>query len=92
MMVFFFTQLDHSDYFKELLSEKHISYEFEIDLESGKYYFGIEKRFSSVVRKLNFLVFARYRNPFIENRFFKYLLISLTGIFIILALIGFWIS
>lgn len=91
-MVFFFTQKDHSDYFKELLTEKSFTYEFEIDGESGKYYFGIEKRYLSEVKRLNYLVFARYRKPFIESLFFKYLLLSLTAIFVILAFAGYWIS
>ena len=92
MRVFFFTQKEHADYFKELLTEKKIAYEFEIDKESGNLYFGIENRYFSVVKKLNFLVFARYRKPFIESRIFKYTLISVTAFIIILALIGYLIS
>jgi hypothetical protein len=92
MRVFFFTEKEHSDYFKELLIEKKISYEFEIDEASGKQYFGIQSRYFSVVKKLNYLVFARYRKPFIESRFFKFLLISLTAIFVILAFIGYLVS
>ena len=92
MRVFFFTEKEHSDYFKELLNEKKISYEFQIDEESGQQYFGIENRYFSVVKNLNYLVFARYRKPFIESRFFKFLLIITTAILVILALIGYLIS
>ena len=89
MTVFFFTQEEHSIYFKELLAEQEISYEFELDNESGKYYFGIQNRFLSKVKKLNFLVFARFRKPFIESNFFKYLLLGLTAIFVTLAIVGY---
>ena len=90
--VFFFTQKEHSEYFKQLLTEKNISYEFEIDEESGKHYFGIDNRYFSVVKNLNYLVFAKFRKPFIESSFLKYLLIGVTALFVILAIIGYWVS
>lgn len=92
MTVFFFTEKAHSDYFKELLTERKISFEFEIDEESGKLYFGIENRHFSAVQKLNYLVFARFRKPFIESRIFKYTLIATTVIIVTLALIGYLVS
>lgn len=89
MTVFFYTEAMHSDYFKELLKSKTISYEFQIDEAENKFYFGIDKRNMKEARHLNYLVFARFRKPFIPHRTSKYLLIIITLLFIILALIGY---
>jgi len=88
-IVFFFTENDHSDYFKQLLKEKNIEYEFQYDEGEKKYYFGISRRFESKCVKLNYLVFAKFREPFISSRIAKFLLIGVTLLFIILAIIGY---
>lgn len=92
MTVFFFTQLDHSNYFKSLLTKENISYEFEVDKESDKFYFGISNSELKRVKKLNFLVFAKYRKPFIQSWFIKFMLLGITALFIILAIIGYVLS
>ncbi|MEQ8323562.1 MAG: hypothetical protein RIC15_11575 [Vicingaceae bacterium] len=87
--VFFYTSEEHANYFKELLREKNISYEFQVDPESGKLYFGIDNRYLKEVKRLNFLVFAKFRKPFIANPYLKYTLLLISASFIILALIGY---
>ena len=66
-----------------------IVYEFQFDEAESKFYFGIEKRFESLSKKLNYLVFAKYREPFISSSIGKFLLIGLTLLFIILAIVGY---
>lgn len=87
--VFFYTEEEHANYFKALLNEQNIPYEFQVDDEDGKFYFGISRSNVRLGKKLNFLVFARYRKPFINNVLGKYILLSITLIFIILAIIGY---
>ena len=92
MTVFFFMDEEHSNYFKTLLRESGISYEFQIDEESGKIYFGIDNRDLREAKRLNFLVFAKYRKPFIENPVLKYALLLITAIFVTLAITGYLTS
>ena len=87
--VFFYTESIHSDYFKELLKSNSITYEFQVDESDGKFYFGVDKRDFKTARKLNFLVFAKFRKPFIAYAPARYLLVILTLIFIILAFVGY---
>ncbi len=89
MTVYFYTKKDHSDYFKELLTAEGITYEFQYDEEEGKYYFGIQKSDQRISKKLNYLVFAKFRKPFIESNFGKFLLLGITLLFIILSIIGY---
>ena len=91
-LVIFYTEKRHSDYFKQLLKENDISYEFQIDEEEDRYYFGINKPDQKVARKLNFLVFAKYRKPFINSKAGRFLLVGITLLFIILAFIGYIIN
>lgn len=87
--VFFFTQSSHSEYFKQLLISEGISFEFDEDESEGKFYFGIGNRNLDQVRKLNYLVFAKFRQPFISYAPAKYFLIGLTLLFLILAFVGY---
>ena len=77
MTVFFYTEENHALYFKELLKEKQIAYEYQLDEEEGKFYFGIKKNRAKEARKLNYLVFAKYRKPFIQSPMLKYGLVAL---------------
>lgn len=90
--VFFYTEQQHSDYFKSLLQENGITYEFQFDDQEKKYYFGINKALDKQSKKLNYLVFAKFRKPFINNVFGKYLLLGITLLFIFLAIVGYIIS
>ena len=91
-IVYFYTENLHSQYFKSLLTENSISFEYQFDEEEKKHYFGIKRTDDKKVKTLNYLVFAKFRKPFINNPVAKYLLVSLTLLFIILAIIGFLIS
>lgn len=91
-IVYFFTEVIHSQYFKTLLTENSISFEYQFDEEEEKHYFGISKTDNKKVKTLNYLVFAKFRKPFINNRTAGYMLVGFTLLFIILALIGFLIS
>lgn len=90
--MYFFTENSHSEYFKSMLKNSSISFEYQYDEEEEKHYFGIKKLDNKKVKKLNYLVFAKFRKPFINNPIAKYLLLSFTLLFIILAIIGFLIS
>ena len=89
MLVFFYTDDEHSEYYKSLLKAEGISFEYQFDDEERKHYFGIQKLNQKKARKLNYLVFAKYRKPFITSKTAKYLLIGITSLFIILAIVGY---
>ena len=90
--VFFYTEVTHSDYYKTLLKENNISFEYQYDEEGEKHYFGINKVNNKLAKKLNYLVFAKYRKPFIPSSTGKLLLIGITLFFIILAVTGYIIT
>jgi hypothetical protein len=71
------------------LKENNIVFEYQFDDEEEKHYFGINKTNNKLAKKLNYLVFAKYRKPFIPSSTGKFLLIGITLFFIILAVIGY---
>lgn len=89
IVVFFYTEINHSEYYKVLLKENNISYEYQFDDEENKHYFGVNKVNNKLAKKLNYLVFAKYRAPFISSSIGKFLLIGITLFFIILSIIGY---
>lgn len=87
--VFFYEKEEHSDYFRRLLEDNGIAFEFHADKEDGKLFFGIARSDLRLASRLNYLVMARFRKPFIADRYLRYGLITVTLTFIILAIIGY---
>jgi len=85
-VVFTYTKQNMSDYFKQLLEEKNIPYQYEGDENSNtvKHYIGVKKEFETEAIQLNYLAFGKFRNPFIKSKIGKTALLifflSLLGI------------
>lgn len=91
--VFFFREVTHANYFEVMLIESKIEYEKQIDEEGdGRIYFGVKKRDFKKVQRLNYLTIGHFRKPFISDRFFRWLLITVSILVLALAFIGAWLS
>ena len=87
--VFFFKDQLLADHFEQLMLEQNIDFEKQIDEEGDRcIYFGIRKSDYKAVQNLNFLTHGKFRKPFIQDPFFKYLLLAVTIGSICLAIIG----
>jgi hypothetical protein len=89
--VFSFQEEDHSMIFKDLLENKSIPFEFQKDeeLEYGaKYLFGVPRTHFQDALKQNHLLYADIRSPFIPNKYFRWLLLVITAVFLLLAILG----
>lgn len=87
--VFNYRDKQQADYFEQLLKEKNISYERDIlEGDNVKYVFGIKKQDMSVARKLNYLAVGKYREKFIPNKYFRWVVITLFLGGLLLAIAG----
>ncbi len=76
--IFHYFEPEKADYFEELLKKEGIKYIRESEVNSAGntcHLFGIRREFYAEARKLNYLVWARYRRPMIDNAFLRYALI-----------------
>ncbi len=88
-MVFFFKDPKQAVYFQNLLNENKIKHERQIDEEGdGRVYFGVMKSDFKLAKRLNYLTYGHFREPFITVPFFKYLLLIITITAIFLAFYG----
>lgn len=90
-VVFEFVSAEHADYFEQLLSDGNVDFERFLDDESNppQTLFGVKKSYKDQALKMNFLVHAKYRRPFIKSTFLKWTLLIVTGAFLALAIIGY---
>ena len=89
--VFSFREENHSVIFKDSLENQSIPFEFHEDdkLEYGaKYLFGVPRTHFQEALKQNHLLYADVRSPFISNTYFRWLLLVITGVFLLLAILG----
>lgn len=88
-MVFFFKDPEHAVYFQKLLNDHKIKHERQVDEEGdGRVYFGVMKGDFKLAKRLNFLTYGHFREPFITVPFFKYLLLTVTITAVVLAIYG----
>lgn len=91
--VFFYKDSIHANYFENLLIEQKIEFEKQIDHEGDDtIYYGVRSSDFKQVQKLNYLTIGNFRKPFIADTMFRYLLISISLIVLILAIIGALVS
>ena len=90
-MVFIFHENEHADYFALLLKDGSVDFERFFDDESDppQTLFGVKKSYLDYALKMNYLVHAKYRRPFIKSTFLKWTLLIVTGSFLALAVIGY---
>lgn len=89
--IFHFFIKERADYFKELLEEQKIWFEFEIEKQPEKiiYFFGVKNNDLKKVEKINYLVSGKYRKPTIANKYLGWGLYFFTIIVFILAIMGY---
>jgi len=88
-LVYFFSKKASADYFEELLISRNIHYERAIEEGGGeRHLFGIKKIDESRVEKLNYEALGRHRDKFIPSAIFRYVILGVTLILLLLAIIG----
>lgn len=88
-MVFVFKQEQFANHFEDLLKQENIDFERHFDEQEHEYLFAVHKRFQRKALNANFLTHAKYRKPFISNRWVKYSLLIVTLGMIVLAIVGY---
>lgn len=93
-VVFTYSNKEMSDYFRELLAEKNISFEYEEDLKSNtiQYYIGVKTADEKIAVRLNFLAFGKFRKPFIQSKIGKSILLIFFLSLLSIALVGYFKS
>jgi len=92
--VFEFRESAHASEFKRLIEEDQIPYEEHLEEYEGqkKFLFGIHNSYATRSEKCNFLVHAKYRKRMIPSRLFAWIMLIITGAFVILAVAGYMAS
>lgn len=82
---------EHADHFQMLLEERKIPFERYLDEEQDPAVtlFGIENVHRGNAENCNYLCHAKYRRRMIPNRFLGVLMVIVTGLFVLLAIIGY---
>lgn len=89
--VFTFYRKDQADCFKTLLIENDIWFEEDIEEReyNNKYLFGVKNKDLKEARRLNYIAFGKFREPFIANVYFRWFVIILSILVMTIAIIGF---
>ncbi len=87
--VFFYTNLEHANHFESLLNDKSIEFEKQIDDQGDqRIYYGIHISHFNDAKHLNYLTIGKFRNKFIPDVFFRYLLITVSILVVGLSIAG----
>ncbi len=87
--VFYFKEEKQANYFQELLEEKQLKYERQVDSEGDQtIYFGVLAGDFKQAKKMNYLTHGKFRKPFIPDPLFRYFLIIVTLFVLGLAILG----
>lgn len=88
--IFHFFTKERADYFNQLLNEKGIWFEFDLDETPNKttYFFGVKNADLKTVHQLNYLVIAKYRKPTISYSPLRIFLFLFLLIIIFLVVMG----
>jgi hypothetical protein len=89
---FFFHKREMANYFEQLLIESKIDYEKEWVAHKKAYYFFIKKHYFKQAQKMNFLTWGKFREKFMPDKTFRWFVIIVTLILILLAVAGAVIS
>ncbi|MBT4776469.1 MAG: hypothetical protein HOH13_01835 [Crocinitomicaceae bacterium] len=93
--VFFFREKKRADFFENLLIEKKIPYEKDLDDFKNEplYLFGVGKSYLSATLECNFLTMAEFRQPLLgANKWFRYGIVIFSVLLLIVALFGLVLS
>ncbi|MGD1844529.1 MAG: hypothetical protein ACFB10_03965 [Salibacteraceae bacterium] len=91
-LVYHFAEVKQADYFEQLLVGKKIYYKrfHEQENDQDIHYFAVLRREEMEARKLNYLAIGRYREKFIPNAGFRWLVLIVSLGILGLAIAG-WI-
>jgi len=93
--IFFFQEKERADYFENLLNERSISYEADVDELKGNplYLFGIHKKDMKETLNCNFLTIGAFRKPLLgTNKWVRYIMVGFCLMLLALAIIGWIVS
>lgn len=90
-VVFFFKTKEESLFFKNLLEQNNLWFEWNIDEDEPtyKYYFALNKIDSKEAITLNHLTIGNFRSPFIANNALRYSMILGMVLILGIAIIGY---
>jgi hypothetical protein len=87
--VFFYKEAEQAAHFERLLIEEKIFYEKQIDVEGDQtIYFGVKSVDFDKVKRLNYLTIGHFRKPFIPDKMFRLILITISMFILGLAIAG----
>lgn len=88
--VFEFATDELANEFEQYLQQRQVIFERHFDEEASKnFMFGVSRDRLRDAMWCNNMVYAKHRQPFISNTFFKWSILLITGTFIALAIIGY---
>lgn len=93
--VFFFSQKDRADHFENMLKERSIAFESDVDTYKGEplYLYGIHKTDFRAALDCNFHTVGKFRKPlFGANKWARYFIAGFSILLLFLALLGYFIS
>ncbi|MFT6948390.1 MAG: hypothetical protein ACJARP_002823 [Vicingaceae bacterium] len=87
--VFYFSKTEHASHFENLLAERNVTFEKQIDSDGDqRIYYGIHISKFDIAKNLNYLTIGKFRNKFIPDLFFRYFLIIISIIVVGLGIVG----
>tara|TARA_R110002072_G_scaffold301400_2_gene481054 strand:+ start:14412 stop:14834 length:423 start_codon:yes stop_codon:yes gene_type:complete len=90
-IVYRFADINRANSFEMELKNQKIWFERNSEQKRSKeyYLFGIHKRDYNKTEKINYLVEAKHKKPFIPTRFLRYFLLLFSAVVMLLAIIGY---
>lgn len=87
--VFYYKETEHAMHFEKLLIDEDLFYEKQVDVEGDHtIYFGIKSSDFERAKKLNYLTIGHFRKPFIPDKIFRIILITVSLLVLTLAIVG----
>ena len=92
-LVFFFYNMEQGYYFQHLLNQNSMEHEMFIEEEEKPMMlFGVRKRHFKEVLELSNLSYAKYKKPFIGNKWIRFAVLGFTIAMVLIAIVGYLIS
>jgi hypothetical protein len=92
-LVFFFYNFDQGYYFQHLLNQNAVDHEMFIEEEEKPVIlFGIRKRNFKQALALSDLSYAKFKKPFIANKWIRFSILGFTIIMVLIAIVGYFLS
>lgn len=91
-VVYRFADIERANSFEEELQKNAIWFEKSSEPKRGKEYFlfGVHKNDYKKTEKINYLVEAKHKKPFIPFKILRYVLMTFSAIVMLLAILGYY--